>query len=89
MKITKRQVEVYDAIRKYWQEEGIPPSANDLAAVLDVTRWTIYDHLKSLAKKGLITYDGSRRSIKLTGMQLTLPTLNIRDEDEDDTDWKA
>ncbi len=54
-KITHRQREFLDVLSNLYKETNEPVSYKDVAARLNVTKWTSYDILQTLVKKGLLS----------------------------------
>lgn len=54
-KITRRQLQFLEAIVKAYKEQGLPVSYKDIASKLGVSRWTSYDILQELYKKGFLS----------------------------------
>lgn len=66
-KITHRQLEVLQAVDAFRREEGLPPTVRELMDEFGVTYTAIYDHLKPLKKRGLVTGDFRlARTLRLT-----------------------
>lgn len=67
-KITKKQSVVLEYIKKYMTEHDYAPSYREIGKALNLTSpATIYEHIKSLRKKGYITIEpGAGRSVELT-----------------------
>lgn len=53
-KITHRQREFLEVLSNLYKETNEPVSYKDVAAKLNVTKWTAYDILQTLVKKGLL-----------------------------------
>ncbi|BAL81586.1 LexA family transcriptional regulator [Caldisericum exile] len=54
-KITRRQLQFLEAVVKLYKETGLPVSYKDIASRLGVSRWTSYDILQELYKKGFLS----------------------------------
>lgn len=54
-KITRRQLQFLEAVVKLYKETGLPVSYKDIASKLGVSRWTSYDILQELYKKGFLS----------------------------------
>ena len=69
MKLTARQTEVLDIIRRYLDETGYPPTRAEIAAELGFrSANAAEEHLKALARKGVIEIlPGMSRGIRLIG----------------------
>ena len=67
IKLTPRQTEVLDFIKRYMSDTGYPPTRADIAAELGFKRaHASEEHLKALARKGAIEMiPGTSRGIKL------------------------
>lgn len=62
------QQTVLSVIREYMEREKAPPTMQEIADILGLSKTTIFDHLGTLEKKGWITRDRlMTRSIQLTG----------------------
>lgn len=70
-KLTPRQTEVLDFIRRYLEETGYPPTRADIALELGFRSPNASEeHLKALARKGAIEIiPGTSRGIRLAGNQ--------------------
>jgi repressor LexA len=64
--LTEKQAKIYNAIKKYQENHGFPPTQEDLADNLNLGRSTIRDHLSALEKKGVISRNNSRHMIVAT-----------------------
>ena len=54
-KITRRQMQFLEAVVRLHKETGLPVSYRDIAVRLGVSRWTAYDILQELYKKGFLS----------------------------------
>jgi repressor LexA len=65
--LTARQQQVLDLVRRYLQEQGMPPTRAEMAQVLGLrSANAVEDHLKALARKGYIELlSGRNRNIRL------------------------
>ncbi len=60
-KLTKRQEDVMVALRKYYSDNGMPPTVRELGAQLGLaSSCTVQRHLDALIKKGYINRDPSK-----------------------------
>lgn len=50
--LTLKQNHVLDAVRSYWDANGVPPSISILAEKIGVSKATAYEHLLALKRKG-------------------------------------
>lgn len=68
-KLTTRQREILDMIRRHIADTGIPPTRSEIVQAFGFRSTTAaVDHLNALAKKGVIELlDGTARGIRLTG----------------------
>lgn len=68
--LTDRQREVYDYLRKFWQENSFPPTCRDIVEHFGFSGPTAaVCHLKALAKKGYIELTPKlSRGIRFTTM---------------------
>lgn len=71
MKLTKRQSEVLECIKKYIRETGFPPTRADIAKELGFrSANAAEEHLKALARKGAIEIiSGTSRGIRVFDME--------------------
>lgn len=61
--LTKRQIQVLDAIRYYWETHGLAPSSGEVGKALNISRQTAHLHMKVLEKKGQLNHrEGYGRS---------------------------
>lgn len=76
-RLGKSQQAVYDYIRKYIQENTIPPTVREICAAVGLkSTSTVHMHLKNLAEMGLIKQHPSmQRSITLCG-EVPTPSNN-------------
>ena len=76
-KLTARQQEIFDLIRRYIDETGYPPTRADIANELGFkSANAAEEHLKALARKGAIEMiAGASRGIRIPGMQEGLPIV--------------
>lgn len=76
-KLTARQQEILDLIRRYIDETGYPPTRADIANELGFkSANAAEEHLKALARKGAIEMiAGASRGIRIPGMQEGLPIV--------------
>src|SRR6056300_1620124 len=77
IKLTKRQQEVLDLIKRHIDNTGLPPTRADIANELGFkSPNAAEEHLKALAKKGAIEMiPGASRGIRIPGMQDGLPIV--------------
>lgn len=80
VKLTARQQEILDFIRNRLETLGFPPTRADIAEAFGfASHNAAEEHLKALAKKGVIVLEpGSARGIRLVeqlGLQLSLPLI--------------
>lgn len=69
-----RQVQILEAISRFWGEHGYPPSFQDLADDVGVGKQTIHHHLHEMVKQGLIRMTpGVSRSITITESVMKAP----------------
>lgn len=65
--LTPRQMSIAVYFRRYLVEHGYSPTMDEAAGVLGVSKVTIFEHLNSLERKGLVTRTPNKsRSIRLT-----------------------
>lgn len=63
-KLTKRQQEVLDYIKDYWNKNKYSPAYRNVAVHFDISVKRVYDHIHALEKRGHITFTpGIGRSI--------------------------
>ncbi len=77
MKLTERQQEVLELIRRYSEETGYPPTRADIARELGFrSANAAEEHLKALARKGAIEMiAGASRGIRLIDEQSGIPIV--------------
>ena len=71
LKLTKRQQEIFDFIKRYSAKHGYPPTVRDIGKAIGLTSSsTVHAHLANLEKIGLLKRDPSKpRAIELLGQQ--------------------
>ena len=63
--MTNKQKKVYEAIKEFIREHGYSPTYRDIGGMIGLTsKATVFQHIKALKDKGLITTNGTR-SIRL------------------------
>src|ERR1700742_3000697 len=69
LKLTKRQQEIFDFIKRYSAEHGYPPTVRDIGKAIGLTSSsTVHSHLANLEKLGLIRRDPTKpRALELLG----------------------
>jgi repressor LexA len=67
LKLTKRQQEIFDFIKRYGSEHGYPPTVRDIGKAIGLTSSsTVHAHLANLEKVGLLRRDPTKpRAIEL------------------------
>lgn len=67
MKLTRRQQEILDYIRKYIRQNHFPPSIRDIASNFSLaSAGGVHKHLNNLKKKGVLTFENNiSRSIHI------------------------
>ncbi len=77
MKLTERQQEVLDLIRRYAEETGYPPTRADIARELGFrSANAAEEHLKALARKGAIEMiAGASRGIRISDENKGIPIV--------------
>ncbi len=77
MKLTERQQEVLELIRRYSEDTGYPPTRADIARELGFrSANAAEEHLKALARKGAIEMiAGASRGIRLIDEQNGIPVV--------------
>ncbi len=77
MKLTERQQEVLDLIRRYSEETGYPPTRADIARELGFrSANAAEEHLKALARKGAIEMiAGASRGIRIPDENKGIPIV--------------
>src|SRR5205807_4924667 len=67
MKLTKRQQEIFEFIKRYSARHGYPPTVRDIGKAIGLTSpSTVHAHLTNLEKVGLLRRDPSRpRALEL------------------------
>ena len=68
--LTKKQLQVLEAIREHQLENGLSPTLQELGAALAVNRVTVYGHVQALLQKGFLENlePGASRGLELTEM---------------------
>jgi repressor LexA len=69
LKLTKRQQEIFDFIKRYSAEQGYPPTVRDIGKAIGLTSSsTVHAHLNNLEKLGLLRRDPTKpRALELLG----------------------
>ena len=69
LKLTKRQQQIFDFIKRYTQEQGYPPTVRDIGKAIGLTSSsTVHAHLANLEKLGLVRRDPTKpRALELLG----------------------
>ena len=69
LKLTKRQQEIFDFIRRYSTDHGYPPTVRDIGKAIGLTSSsTVHAHLANLEKLGVIRRDPTKpRALELLG----------------------
>jgi len=71
--LTPRQIEILTMIRDGRRNDGYSPTLQEIADRLGISKITVFEHVESLIKKGLVSRRSSKaRSLALTG-QARLP----------------
>src|SRR4051812_37332801 len=67
LKLTKRQQEIFDFIRRYSAKHGYPPTVRDIGKAIGLTSSsTVHAHLANLEKLGLLRRDPTKpRALEL------------------------
>jgi len=67
LKLTKRQQEIFEFIKRYLRQHGYPPTVRDIGKAVGLTSSsTVHAHLANLEKAGLLRRDPSKpRAIEL------------------------
>jgi len=67
LKLTKRQQEIFEFIKRYSARHGYPPTVRDIGKAIGLTSpSTVHAHLTNLEKVGLLRRDPSRpRALEL------------------------
>ena len=73
--LTPRQLEILTFIRDYRRNEGYSPTLQEIADELGISKITVFEHVESLLKKGMLT----RRSNKARSLELT-SSVRLPDE---------
>ena len=61
LKLTKRQQEIFDFIKRYSAKHGYPPTVRDIGKAIGLTSSsTVHAHLSNLEKVGLLRRDPSK-----------------------------
>jgi repressor LexA len=69
LKLTKRQQEIFEFIKRYSSEHGYPPTVRDIGKAIGLTSSsTVHAHLSNLEKLGLLRRDPTKpRALELLG----------------------
>jgi repressor LexA len=69
LKLTKRQQEIFDFIKRYSSDHGYPPTVRDIGKAIGLTSSsTVHAHLSNLEKLGLLRRDPTKpRALELLG----------------------
>jgi len=73
--LTPRQLEILTAVRDSRRSYGYSPTLQEIADDLGISKITVFEHVETLLKKGLLT----RRSNKARSLELT-DSANLPDE---------
>src|SRR5437764_14187926 len=67
LKLTKRQQEIFDFVKRYSAKHGYPPTVRDIGKAIGLTSSsTVHAHLSNLEKLGLLRRDPSKpRALEL------------------------
>jgi len=65
--ITERQKEILDAIKKYFEEKGKPPTLKEIGDMFGFAPSTVFQHLGALEKKGYIRRGPNSRDVEIVG----------------------
>jgi repressor LexA len=61
VKLTKRQQEIFDFIKRYTQEQGYPPTVRDIGHAIGLTSSsTVHAHLSNLERLGILRRDPTK-----------------------------
>jgi repressor LexA len=61
LKLTKRQQQIFDFIKRYTQEQGYPPTVRDIGRAIGLTSSsTVHAHLANLERLGLLRRDPTK-----------------------------
>jgi repressor LexA len=79
MFLTKRQRDIYNAIRRFIKKHGYSPSLEEICSDVGLSSLaTVHKHLKNLEHKGIISRKWNRgRSIEITAMMDLPGTLDL------------
>src|SRR5256886_15904213 len=69
LKLTKRQQEIFDFVKRYSAKHGYPPTVRDIGKAIGLTSSsTVHAHLSNLEKLGLLRRDPTKpRALELLG----------------------
>ena len=69
LKLTKRQEEIFEFIKRYSSEHGYPPTVRDIGKAIGLTSSsTVHAHLANLEKLGVLRRDPTKpRALELLG----------------------
>lgn len=67
LKPTKRQEQIFDVVRKYWERHGYPPTVREIGKAVGLTSpSTVHAHLANLEKAGFLKRDPTKpRALEL------------------------
>lgn len=75
MNPTPRQMEILKAIRDFRVRNGYAPTLQELADQMDVSKVTVFEHIESLERKGMLTRERNKaRSLEVS------PAIKLPDE---------
>lgn len=76
MNLTPKQKQVFEFIKKFFQDKGYAPSKQEIADYFGFkSRGTVSDYLKRLKDLGLLNGDGTARSLRISHAGNQLPLL--------------
>lgn len=65
--MTPRQIEIVDIIGNYIIDHGYSPTASDIAERAGIATSRAWQHMKRLREMGIISYDRTVRTARITG----------------------
>ncbi len=84
--ITKRQLDVLSAVKKWQIENSISPTLEELGCELGVNRVTVFGHVQALIQKGFLENlePGASRGLELTpiGIDALAPSADLTQSEE-------
>jgi hypothetical protein len=81
MRLTDKQLDVFKAVCRFWEEHRYAPSLYDLMDMLDMSKTSVRWHTGKLVKMKLLEIDeGIQRSMRPAGMKVLVPQIQEKEE---------